>query len=479
MKSTRLNPFQVFRDQWAIMSLYERFEQVVALVLSAVIAVIIVVSLFQLIAIVFTLLVLDAFNPLDHKVFQSVFGMIMTLLIAMEFKHSIVRVALRRDSIIQVKTVILIGLIALARKFVILDPEASPAKIAALAGATLALGATYCCCASATTVPPRPLSMNRHHPSDPRGALVQHRWLNRLQTGLLVLTLVGIAAAAGRLPFGEGGLWLALFAVAGALLLEPVAASALSLRLYRVRALHPQEAHEMWALLRELPARAGLPATPVPHYVPSAVVNAFATGSKQEASIALTDGLLRSLSPRELAGVLAHEIAHITNEDLRVMGLADSVSRFTSLLALMGQVAILLNLPALLVGAAEVYWPGLLLLAASPQLALLAQLGLSRVREFDADRLAAELTGDPQGLASALAKIERVSRSWRAWLWPGWGNPEPSWLRTHPATQERISRLLTLAPGPASALPLHAPHFLPESALTPRPPRWRPSGLWR
>ncbi|MGI0589103.1 phosphate-starvation-inducible PsiE family protein [Pseudomonas aeruginosa] len=130
MKSTRLNPFQVLRDQLAIMSFYERFEQVVALVLSAVIAVIIVVSLFQLISIVFTLLVLDAFNPLDHKVFQSVFGMIMTLLIAMEFKHSIVRVALRRDSIIQVKTVIL-------------DPEASPGKIAALAGATLALGATY------------------------------------------------------------------------------------------------------------------------------------------------------------------------------------------------------------------------------------------------------------------------------------------------------------------------------------------------
>ena len=101
MKSKRLNPFQVLRDQLAIMSFYERFEQVVALVLSAVIAVIIVVSLFQLISIVFTLLVLDAFNPLDHKVFQSVFGMIMTLLIAMEFKHSIVRVALRRDSIIR------------------------------------------------------------------------------------------------------------------------------------------------------------------------------------------------------------------------------------------------------------------------------------------------------------------------------------------------------------------------------------------
>jgi uncharacterized membrane protein (DUF373 family) len=132
-----------FRREWSVMTIYERFEQVVALLLSAVIAAIIVTSLLQLIQIVFRLLIVDAFNPLDHKVFQTVFGMIMTLLIAMEFKHSIVRVALRRDSIIQVKTVILIALIALARKFVILDPDVSPGKVAALAGATLALGVTY------------------------------------------------------------------------------------------------------------------------------------------------------------------------------------------------------------------------------------------------------------------------------------------------------------------------------------------------
>lgn len=134
------------RRDWAVMTFYERFEQAVAIILSAVMAVmavIIVVSLVQLIQIVFSLLVIDAFNPLDHKIFQSVFGMIMTLLIAMEFKHSIVRVALRRDSIIQVKTVILIGLLALSRKFVILDPDVGPAKVAALAGATLALGLTY------------------------------------------------------------------------------------------------------------------------------------------------------------------------------------------------------------------------------------------------------------------------------------------------------------------------------------------------
>ena len=306
----------------------------------------------------------------------------------------------------------------------------------------------------------------------------RHRWLNRLQTALLVLTLPGIAAVAGSLLLGDGGLWLALAAAGFTLLLEPAAASGLTLRLYGARPLYPDEAPDLWAVLRELAARAGLPAVPVPHYVPSGVVNAFATGSKHHAAIALTDGLLRSLTPRELTGVLGHEIAHIANEDLRVMGLADSISRLTHRRALLGQRAIVLSLPALLLGVAEVNWPALLLLAVAPQLALLAQLGLSRVREFDADRLAAELTGDPHGLASALAKIERVSRSWRAWLLPGWGNPEPSWLRTHPATAERIERLLELAPPPAMP-PFPSARFVPEVTVSPRPPRWRTGGLWR
>ncbi|MCX8145701.1 MAG: phosphate-starvation-inducible PsiE family protein [Azovibrio sp.] len=129
--------------QWRVMSFYERFEQVIALILSGVIAVIIVISLIQLIRVVVTLLLVDAFNPLDHSVFQTVFGMIMTLLIAMEFKHSIIRVALRKESVIQVKTVLLIAMLALARKFIILDPDIAPAKLAALAGAALALGVTY------------------------------------------------------------------------------------------------------------------------------------------------------------------------------------------------------------------------------------------------------------------------------------------------------------------------------------------------
>ena len=155
------------------------------------------------------------------------------------------------------------------------------------------------------------------------------------------------------------------------------------------------------------------------------------------------------------------------------MGLADSISRLTHLLALLGQIMLLFSLPALLWGTVAIQWPALLLLAVSPQLAL---LGLSRVHEFDADRLTAELTGDPQGLALALAKIERESR---AWLLPGCvRNPEPSWLRTHPATTERIQRLRELADSMAPQ-PLHSSPFLPDIPLAPRPPRWRASGVWR
>lgn len=320
--------------------------------------------------------------------------------------------------------------------------------------------------------------MTSHEFSDMRRAWSRHRVLNRLQTALLVMTLLGIAAMVGSLLFGDNGLWLALAAGVLALLVEPAAASSLTLRLYGARALHPSEAPDLWALVRELAARADLPTVPVPHYVQSAVVNAFATGSKNHSAIVFTDGLLRSLTLRELTGVVGHEIAHIANEDLRVMGLADSISRLTYLMAMLGQIAILFSLPALLLGVVDVFWPALLLLAVSPQLALLAQLGLSRVREFDADRLAAELTGDPHGLASALAKIERVSRSWRAWLLPGWGNPEPSWLRTHPATAERIERLQELGARLAPT-PLHSSRLLPEFAVSSRPPRWYHSGLWR
>ncbi|MFN7087526.1 MAG: zinc metalloprotease HtpX [Burkholderiales bacterium] len=306
----------------------------------------------------------------------------------------------------------------------------------------------------------------------------RHAAANRLQTLLLVVVLLGISAVAGGLLFGETGLWVALGASLMALVIEPVAVSRLTLAWYRARPLTATEAPDLWRVLHTLAARAGLPAVPVPHYVPSPLVNAFAVGNRRDAAIALTDGLLRTLSARELVGVLAHETAHIAHDDLRVMGLADYVSRLTALFALAGQISLLASLPWWLVGAAEIRWPGLLLLLFSPQLALLAQLGLSRVREFDADLAAARLTGDPEALASALVKIERVNRSWRAWLLPGWGNPEPSWLRTHPATEERIERLRVVSRAAPEAL-WEQEHPLRPGVPSRNSPRWYPGGVWR
>jgi uncharacterized membrane protein (DUF373 family) len=135
---------QETRRQWPLMTAYARFEQMVALVLSAIIAGVIVIALFQLLKRLLPLLLGGALDPLDHEVFQSLFGMIMTLLIALEFKHSIIRIAVRTEGVIQVKTVILVALLSLSRKFVILDIHSTDAAtIAALAAATLVLGLVY------------------------------------------------------------------------------------------------------------------------------------------------------------------------------------------------------------------------------------------------------------------------------------------------------------------------------------------------
>ncbi len=130
--------------RWSTLRFYEAFERVVTLALSGVIAVVIAIALVQLLLRVVPLLVGGALDPLDHQAFEAIFGMIMTLLIAMEFRHSITRGSGRGRSVIQVKTVVLISLMAISRKFVILDVAATePATIAALALATLVLGAVY------------------------------------------------------------------------------------------------------------------------------------------------------------------------------------------------------------------------------------------------------------------------------------------------------------------------------------------------
>ncbi|HZF07475.1 MAG TPA: phosphate-starvation-inducible PsiE family protein [Thermoanaerobaculia bacterium] len=136
--------YQGFQRSWRTLRIYERFEQAVALLLACLIAVIIVLALWELAREVVLLAVQNRLDPLDHRVFQAIFGQIMTVLIALEFKHSIIRVVATGESLIQVRTVLLIALLALARKLIILDlNQYSAGTIFALAAVLLALGVTY------------------------------------------------------------------------------------------------------------------------------------------------------------------------------------------------------------------------------------------------------------------------------------------------------------------------------------------------
>lgn len=132
------------KARWNILTHYQRFESAVAFVLTVVIAIIVIVALYRLCIEVVTALVFRAVDPLEHTVFQSVFGEIMTLLIALEFNHTLRYVVTKHQSIIQTKIVLLIALLAVARKFIILDiRETTPEYMLGLASITLALGATY------------------------------------------------------------------------------------------------------------------------------------------------------------------------------------------------------------------------------------------------------------------------------------------------------------------------------------------------
>ena len=132
------------RRDWPLLTAYQRFETAVGLVLTLVIAAVVLVALYRLVVGVFDTLVLQALNPLEHGVFQKVFGDILTVLIALEFNHTLQVVLTRGRGAIQTKVVILIALLALVRKLIVVDFYAvSPAFLAALSALLLSLGVTY------------------------------------------------------------------------------------------------------------------------------------------------------------------------------------------------------------------------------------------------------------------------------------------------------------------------------------------------
>jgi len=317
--------------------------------------------------------------------------------------------------------------------------------------------------------------------------LLGQRIQNAIQTLLLLIVLSGLMGYLAWVMAGPEAAWFALALVALLYLLAPRVSPRLVLRFYGAQPIHPQQAAQLYAILRGLAQRAGLPEVPRLFYLPSNVMNAFAVGEPDNAAVVLSDGLLRRLTLAESAGVLAHEVSHIRHNDIRVMGLADMIDRFTRILSLAGQALLLISLPLWIVGGVAISWLTIAILLLAPTISALAQLALSRTREYNADLEAARLLGDPEPLALALAKIERFQgRLLEQFLGPGQRLPDPSMLRSHPSTEERIRRLVALR-GHADYLGSRLPSLVLGAGqahgafpLAPHPlrPRWHGLGTW-
>ncbi|BDV42506.1 peptidase M48 [Geotalea uraniireducens] len=309
-------------------------------------------------------------------------------------------------------------------------------------------------------------------------------WHNLLRSILLVTGMMALLLALGWLFAGiYGMIWVLLVGVIP-LVVSVRVFPTLILRMYRARPITAEEAPQLHRSVRQLAAQADLARLPQLYYIPSAAPLIFSVGQGDNAAIAVADGLLRLLTYRELVGVLGHELSHIRNSDTWVMSLADVMSRVTRMLSLFGQLLVLVNLPLFLLGQNSLPWIPLLLMMLAPTASALLQLSLSRTREYEADLDGSRISGDPAGLAAALAKLEDYQQRLLAQSrMLGKGQLQPSLLRTHPLTGERIERLRTLEaqlqpPGARLICPDDGGPCFPAAEAIRRKPRRHFTGLW-
>ena len=305
---------------------------------------------------------------------------------------------------------------------------------------------------------------------------------NVLHSFVLVGGIAALTVLCAWLLFGGAGVVWTFIAVTLVLALGPRVAPEAIMRMYNARRVPPEQGGALMRIVNALARRAGLKAQPKVYVIPSDMMNAFATGQRDKASIGVTTGLLNRLSTRELAGVLAHEMSHVRNGDLWIMGVADILSRLTLFMSYLAVFLVAVNLPLVLMGEAHIPWLPVLLLYFAPTVSAVLQLALSRTREYDADLEGARLSGDPDGLASALMKLERYQgQFWENILMPGRKNPAPSLLRSHPQTEDRVARLRDLDLRDLEPLPLPNSPFeqLADLGRFFRNPRYHwISGLW-
>jgi heat shock protein HtpX len=278
--------------------------------------------------------------------------------------------------------------------------------------------------------------------------------MNMVRTGLLLAALTGLFLAAGYLLGGSGGATIAFLIALAMNFFAWWSSDTMVLRMHGAQPVTLASAPDLYALVQQLAANAGLP-TPAIYLIHSDQPNAFATGrSPDRSAVAVTTGILRALDREELAGVIAHELAHIRNRDTLTMTMAATIA---------GAIGFLANFGFFFAGSSDNRQNPLgpigaiLVMILAPLAAMLVQLAISRTREYSADRLGAEICGHPRWLARALAKIEQLAAG--RVMPSAEANPASAHLfivnplrmggvdglfRTHPATERRIEALLEL-----------------------------------
>lgn len=222
--------------------------------------------------------------------------------------------------------------------------------------------------------------------------------MNYVRTGMLMAGLTALFGAVGYLLGGSGGMLAALGFAVVTNLFTYWNSDRLALSAYNAQQVDEATAPELWRMVRDLAARADLP-MPRVYLIQEDQPNAFATGrNPQNAAVAVTTGILRTLSHEELAGVMAHELAHIKNHDTLTMTISASMAGAISSLVTFGMVfGSRDNRPNVIVQ--------ILLSILAPMAAAVIQMAISRSREYEADKMGGQICGNPVWLADALAKI--------------------------------------------------------------------------
>ena len=279
---------------------------------------------------------------------------------------------------------------------------------------------------------------------------------NWLKTSILMAGIMALFGVIGSLIGGASGMIMALLFGGAMNIFAYWFSDSMVLKMYNAQEVDEASAPQFYSMVRELAQRAGMP-MPRVYLIDEAQPNAFATGRNPEhAAVAATTGILHLLSAREIRGVMAHELAHVQHRDILISTISATMA---------GAISALANFAMFFGGRDSEGRPsnpiaGIAVALLAPIAASLIQMAISRAREYEADRGGAELSGDPDALADALAKIDAYARgipmpvaeahpatAQMMIMNPLSGGSIAGLFSTHPPTEERVARLRALARG--------------------------------